>query len=323
MNLVQAIRSALHNEMSACPGVVVMGEDVGALGGVFRVTEGLLKQFGDARVIDMPLAENGIVGMAIGMAMAGMRPVVEIQFADFIFPAFDQIVSEAARLRYRSGGEFSLPMVIRAPMGGGVGGGVYHSQSPEAHFIHTPGLKVVCPSTPHDAKGLLISALRDEDPVLFFEPKRSYRSMKMEVSDDPYTIPLGQAATLRVGVDATVVTWGGMVPEVLMSADELACAGIECEVIDLRTVWPLDTETVIESTKKTGRVVIVHEAPRTCGLGSEIVALVTESCFSYLEAPPERVTGWDVPIGYALEDLYLPLRRRISPAIRRVVGFRS
>lgn len=315
MNLVQAVNSALRTEMRNDEDVIVLGEDVGKVGGVFRVTQGLFDEFGDDRVIDTPLAEGGIIGTAIGMALYGLRPVPEIQFSDFIFPAFDQIVSEAAKFRYRSGGEYTVPMVIRTPVGGGIRGGHYHSQSPESLFIHTAGLKVVCPSNPYDAKGLLVSAIRDDDPVLFFEPKRVYRAVKMDVPEDDYSIPIGKAKVVREGEDVTVIGWGAMLFEALASADEVAEEGVSAEVIDLRTLWPVDIDTIVESVKKTGRVVIVHEAPKACGFGAELLSLVTEKAFVHLEAPPVRVTGWDTPFPYALEMEYLPLQHRITPAL--------
>lgn len=315
MNLVQAINSALALEMRQDDRVVVLGEDVGKVGGVFRVTEGLHDEFGDKRVIDTPLAEGGIIGTSIGMALYGMRPVPEIQFSDFIFPAFDQIVSEAAKYRYRSGGEYSVPMVIRAPVGGGIRGGLYHSQSPESLFIHTAGLKVVCPSNPYDAKGLLLSAIRDNDPVLFFEPKRVYRAVKMQVPTGDYTVPLSHAKIVRQGQDVTVVAWGAMLYEALASAEEVAKQGIDTEVIDLRTLWPLDLETILASVEKTGRFMVVHEAPKACGFGAEITSLIAEQAFLHLEAPPTRVTGFDTPFPYTLENEYLPLQHRITPSL--------
>jgi 2-oxoisovalerate dehydrogenase E1 component beta subunit len=321
LTLVQAIHDALRTAMRADARIVVLGEDVGRLGGVFRATLGLHEEFGPERVIDTPLAEGGIVGAAIGMALYGLRPVPEIQFADFIYPAFDQIVSELAKLRYRSGGEYPCPVVIRAPYGGGVKGGHYHSQSPEALFIHTAGLKVVVPSTPYDAKGLLLSALRQEDPVLFFEPKRLYRAAKGEVPEGDYTVPLESAAVRREGTDVTVVTWGAMVPESLEAAEAAAKAGISCEVLDLRTLWPVDITTLEASARKTGRVVVVHEAARTCGFGAELAALVQERCFVHLEAPVKRVTGWDTPFPYALEPEYLPLAPRILAGVDETFRF--
>ncbi len=315
MNMVQAINDALRTEMRRDARVVVLGEDVGKLGGVFRVTQGLQAEFGEDRVIDTPLSESGIIGTAVGMAMYGLVPVPEIQFADFIFPGYDQIVSEVAKLRYRSGGEFSAKMVIRTPVGGGIRGGHYHSQSPESLFIHVAGLKVVCPSTPQDAKGLLIAAIRDPDPVLFFEPKRVYRAAKGEVPSEPYEVPLSSAKVVREGTQVTVVSWGAMVYEAIEAASQAEAQGVSAEVIDLRTLWPVDVDTIVESVKKTGRLVVVHEAPKTCGFGAELVAMINERAFWYLEAPPVRVTGFDTPFPYTLEMEYLPLAHRILPAV--------
>lgn len=315
INMVQAINDALASEMRRDESVVVLGEDVGKVGGVFRVTAGLYDEFGEERVVDTPLAEGGIIGTAIGMALYGMRPVPEIQFADFIFPAFDQIVSEAAKMRWRSGGEYSCPITIRTPVGGGIRGGLYHSQSPESLFIHTAGLKVVCPSNPYDAKGLLLASIRDDDPVLFLEPKRVYRAVKMDVPEGDYEVPLGKAKVVREGEGVTIVSWGAMVYEALSAAEQLQGQGVDCEVIDLRTLWPLDVDTVVESVKKTGRLVVVHEAPKACGFGAEVVQLVTEKAFLHFEAPPVRVTGWDTPFPYTLENEYLPLAHRIAPAV--------
>ena len=321
MTMVQALNDALRTEMRSDDRVVVLGEDVGKVGGVFRVTAGLQDEFGDSRVIDTPLAEGGIIGTAIGMALYGLRPVPEIQFADFIFPAFDQIVSEAAKYRYRSGGEYTCPMVIRTPVGGGIRGGHYHSQSPESLFIHTAGLKVVCPSNPYDAKGLLLSSIRQEDPVLFFEPKRVYRAAKMDVPEGDYTVDIGKAKVVRPGENVTVVAWGAMLYEALAAAQDVAGQGVDTEVIDLRTLWPVDIDTIVESVKKTGRVVIVHEAPKTCGFGAELVSLICEKAFMHLEAPPVRVTGWDTPFPYTLENEYLPLAHRIAPALVQTAKF--
>jgi 2-oxoisovalerate dehydrogenase E1 component beta subunit len=315
MNMVQAINDGLRLEMRRDSRVVVLGEDVGKVGGVFRVTAGLYDEFGEDRVIDTPLSEGGIVGTAIGMALYGLVPIPEIQFADFIYPAYDQIVSELAKFRYRSGGEYPAKLVIRTPVGGGIRGGHYHSQSPEAIFIHVPGLKVVCPSNPHDAKGLLLASIRDPDPVLFFEPKRIYRAAKGDVPLDDYTVPLSKAAIVREGTHLTVIAWGAMLYEALEAASQAAAQGIECEVIDLRTLWPVDIDAIVASVKKTGRVVVVHEAPRTCGFGGEIIALINEKAFLYLEAPPVRVTGFDTPFPYTLEMEYLPLAHRILPAV--------
>lgn len=321
MNMVQAINDALRIEMKRDSRVVVMGEDVGKVGGVFRVTQGLFDEFGEDRVIDTPLSEGGIIGAAIGMALYGLVPVPEIQFSDFIFPAYDQIVSELAKYRYRSGGEYPAKMVVRTPVGGGIRGGHYHSQSPEAQFIHVAGLKVVCPATPADAKGLLLASIRDPDPVLFFEPKRIYRAAKGEVPEGDYTVPLGKASIAREGKDLTIVVWGAMLYEALDAAQRAQGEGIDCEVIDLRTLWPLDIDAIVASVKKTGRVVVVHEAPKSCGLGSEIVSLINEKAFLYLQAPPKRVTGFDTPFPYTLENEYLPLSHRIVPAVLETARF--
>ena len=315
MNLVQAINSALRDALREDENVLLMGEDIGTLGGVFRVTQGLREEFGADRVLDTPLSETGILGTAIGMALHGLRPISEIQFADFIYPGFDQLVSEAAKYRYRTAADFHVPMVVRTPYGGGIRGGQYHSQSPEALFIHTPGLKVVCPSNPYDAKGLLLESIRDEDPVIFFEPKRVYRAVKMDVPESPYGVPLGEAKVVRPGGQLTCLAWGAMLYEAFAAAEEVAKEGVDVEVIDLRTLWPLDIDTIVSSVRKTGRVVVVHEAPRTCGFGSELVALITERAFLQLEAPPLRVTGWDTPFPLTHEREYLPLAHRIAPAL--------
>jgi 2-oxoisovalerate dehydrogenase E1 component beta subunit len=321
MTMVGALQSALRHEMSEDERVLVLGEDVGKLGGVFRVTAGLQEQFGKERVFDTPLSETGIIGTAIGMALNGMRPVPEIQFADFIYPAVDQLINEAAKYRYRSSGELTCPITVRVPIGGGIRGGHYHSQSPETIFVHSAGLKVVCPSNPYDAKGLLLAAIRDNDPVLFFEPKRVYRALKMDVPDGEYIVPLGSAKVVREGSDVSVVSWGAMVLEALAAAEEVREQGVDAEVIDLRTLSPLDADTVLESVRKTGRLVIVHEAARTCGLGAELVAQICEKAFTHLEAPPRRVTGWDTPFPYTLENEYLPLAHRIVPALLETVRF--
>jgi pyruvate dehydrogenase E1 component beta subunit len=315
MNMVQAINDGLRHEMRRDDRVVVLGEDVGKVGGVFRVTQGLWDEFGDDRVVDTPLSEGGIVGTAIGMALYGLLPVPEIQFADFIYPAYDQIVSELAKLRWRSGGEYPAKMVVRTPVGGGIRGGLYHSQSPESLFIHVAGLKVVCPSNPHDAKGLLLASIRDPDPVLFFEPKRIYRAAKGEVPEGDYTVPIGKANVVRPGKDVTVLAWGAMLYEAIAAADEAKKQGVECEIVDLRTLWPVDIETIVASVTKTGRLVVVHEAPKTCGFGAELIALVNEKAFTSLEAPPVRVCGYDTPFPYTLEMEYLPLAHRILPAV--------
>jgi pyruvate dehydrogenase E1 component beta subunit len=315
-NIIQAVNDALRIEMRRDPRVVVLGEDVGKFGGVFRATNGLYEEFGADRVFDTPLAEAGIIGTAIGMALYGLKPVPEIQFADFIYPAFDQIVNELAKFRYRSGGQYPAPVVIRTPYGGGIRGGHYHSQSPEAYFVHTPGLKVVVPSNPYDAKGLLLSAIRGEDPVIFLEPKRVYRASKGEVPEGDYTVPLGQAKVVREGRHVTVLTYGAMVHTVAEAAEKVAADGFDPEIIDLRTLLPLDTETVLASVRKTGRAVIAHEAPKTCGYGAELAALICEKALLHLEAPIARVAGFDTPFPYTLENEYLPSPDRVAKAIK-------
>jgi pyruvate dehydrogenase E1 component beta subunit len=319
MNIIQAVNDALRIEMRREPKVVVLGEDIGKFGGVFRATHGLYEEFGPERVIDTPLAEGGIIGAAIGMALYGLRPVPEIQFSDFIYPAFDQIVNELAKFRYRSGGEYPCPVVIRTPVGGGIRGGHYHSQSPEALFIHTPGLKVVSPSNPRDAKGLLLACLRQNDPVLFLEPKRLYRAARGEVPEDDYTIELGQASVVRAGEDCTIIAYGSMTSIAEEAAESAAGQGISCEVIDLRTLMPFDIDTLLGSVQKTGRAVIVHEAPRTCGFGAELVASICERAMDYLEAPIQRVTGFDTPFPYTLELEYLPNADRVLGAVRETL----
>jgi pyruvate dehydrogenase E1 component beta subunit len=321
MNIIQAVNDALRLEMRRDPRVVVLGEDVGRFGGVFRATTGLQEEFGPERCIDTPLAESGIIGTAIGMAMYGMRPVPEIQFADFIYPAYDQIVSELAKMRYRSGGEYPAPMVIRTPVGGGIKGGHYHSQSPEALFIHVPGLKVVCPSNPIDAKGLLATCIRSEDPIIFMEPKRVYRAAKGNVPEGEYTIPLGEAKVVREGRQVTVLAWGAMVHTALEAGEKGEARGYDLEIIDLRTLLPFDIDAILTSVKKTGRVVVAHEAPRTCGFGAELAASIQERAILHLEAPILRVTGFDTPFPYTLEHEYLPDANRILDAVERVVNF--
>ena len=321
LTLVQAVRDGLRGELARDPDVLVMGEDVGKNGGVFRATEGLYEEFGADRVIDTPLAESGIVGTAIGMAAYGLRPVAEIQFMGFIYPAFDQIVSHAARLRTRSRGRFTCPLVVRAPFGGGIRAPEHHSESTEAFFAHYPGLKVVIPSTPHDAKGLLISAIRDPDPVIFLEPKKIYRAFRGAVPDEPYTVPIGEAAVRREGEDVSVFTWGAMTRPTLEAADRLD-GEIDVEVVDLRTVSPLDDETILASFRKTGRAAVVHEAPKTAGLGAEIAATLQEEALLYQEAPVKRIAGFDTPFPlYALEDYYLPEPARIVDGIREAFEF--
>lgn len=319
LTMVQAVNHALRDEMRADDDVVVLGEDVGVNGGVFRCTADLFDEFGEDRVIDTPLSESGIIGAAIGMAMYGLRPVPEIQFADFIWPAFDQITSEMAKMRYRSGGQFTCPMVVRTPYGGGIRGGHYHSQSPEAYFTHTPGLVVVVPSDPYDAKGLLRAAIQSEDPVIFLEPKRIYRSPKMDVPDGDYTVEIGKAAVRREGTDFTITAYGAMVPVAMEACAAAAEKGWEGEVLDLRTLAPLDTESLLESVTKTGRLVVLQEAPKFCGFGSEIAAIVAEKAIDVLEAPVARVAGFDTPFPYTLEHVYMPHADRVLRAVEQVM----
>ena len=322
LTLVQAVRDGLYGELNRDEDVVVMGEDVGKNGGVFRATQGLLEEFGGDRVIDTPLAESGIVGTAIGMAAYGLRPVAEIQFLGFMYPAFDQIVSHAARLRNRSREAYTAPMVVRAPYGGGIKAPEHHSESTEAFFAHQPGLKVAIPSTPRDTKGLLAAAIRDPDPVIFLEPKLIYRAFREEVPEESYTVSLGEAAVRREGSDVSVFTWGAMARPTAEAAEELSEEGIDAEVVDLRTLSPLDEETITESFKKTGRAVVVHEAPKSGGLAGEIIATIQEDVLLYQEAPIARVTGFDVPFPlYALEEYYLPDTARIKDGIRETVEF--
>lgn len=322
MTLIQAINSAMHVEMRRDPTVVVMGEDVGLNGGVFRATEGLQKEFGPDRSIDTPLAESGIIGTAIGMAVYGMRPIAEIQFDGFMPPAFDHVVSHVSRIRWRSRGRFSVPIVVRAPFGGGIRALEHHSESPEAWYIHTPGLKVVLPSNPYDAKGLLISAIRDPDPVIFFEPKRIYRAFRQDVPEGDYAVPIGKANVVKEGSDLTLLSWGAMVRVCISAIEEAAKQGTSVELIDLRTLSPLDVETILNSVSKTGRAVIAQEAPRTCSLSSELVTLINERLLLQLEAPVVRVSGYDVPIPYfTMENYYLPDVGRILKGIDKVMNF--
>ena len=332
MTMVQALRSAMDVMLARDDNVVVYGQDVGYFGGVFRCTEGLQAEHGRTRVFDAPISEGGIIGSAIGMAAYGLRPVVEVQFADYFYPAYDQIVSEAARLRYRSAGDFTAPLVIRMPCGGGIYGGQTHSQSPEALFTHVCGLRTVMPSTPYDAKGLLIASIECDDPVIFLEPKRLYNGpfdghhdrpvvpwsahAASEVPEGHYTVPLDTAAVFRPGSEVTALAYGTMVFVCEAAAQE---SGIDVEIIDLRSLWPLDLDTIVNSVRKTGRCVIVHEATRTGGFGGELVALVQEHCFYHLEAPIERVTGWDTPYPHALEWVYFPGPQRVAEALRRAL----
>jgi 2-oxoisovalerate dehydrogenase E1 component beta subunit len=332
MNMIQALNSALDVMMSKDPDVLSFGEDAGYFGGVFRVTDGLQKKHGLTRSFDAPISEGGIVAAAIGMGTYGLRPVVEVQFADYIYPGFDQIVSEAARIRYRSAGDFTVPITIRTPYGGGIFGGQTHSQSPEALFAHVAGIKTVIPSSPYDAKGLLIAAIEDDDPVIFLEPKRIYNGpfnghhdqpvqpwskfAESEVPEGHYSIPLGKAKVVREGKDVSLIAYGTMVHVAKAAA---ADSGIDAEVVDIRTIVPLDIDTIAQSVKKTGRCVILHEATRTSGFGAEIAAQVQETCFYHLEAPIERVTGWDTPYPHAFEWQYFPGPARVVDAMRRVM----
>ncbi len=321
LNLVESINLALRQEMARDERVVLLGEDVGLNGGVFRVTEGLQKQFGKERVIDTPLSESGIIGSSIGLAMAGMRPVPEIQFEGFLGPAYDQITTIAARARTRSRAAFTCPMTVRVPVGGGIHAPELHSDSPEAVYAHQPGIKVVMPARPYDAKGLLTSAIRDNDPVIFFEPKRVYRSFKEDVPEEDYTIEIGKASVLNEGTDLTVITWGAMVFQCLEALDGVP-EDVSVELIDLRTIWPIDVDTIAESVQKTGRAVVVHEAPKSAGLGAEISSLIQEKCFLHLEAPVQRVAGFDVPMPYyKLENNYLPDAKRITQSIRECLAY--
>jgi 2-oxoisovalerate dehydrogenase E1 component beta subunit len=335
MNMIQALNSAMDIMLGRDPNVVILGEDVGYFGGVFRVTDGLQRKYGEHRVLDTPIAEGGIVAAAIGMGVNGLRPVAEVQFADYIYPAYDQIVSELARLRYRSAGDFFAPVTIRTPCGGGIRGGQTHSQSPEAIFAHVSGLKVVMPSNPYDAKGLLIAAIEDDDPVVFFEPKRIYNGPfdgdpnkpavpwsthpKGEVPEGHYTVPIGKAEVVREGSDVSVVTYGTMVHVCEAAARSV---GVDAEVIDVRSMVPLDVETLVNSVKKTGRCVVVHEATRFGGFGGELSATIQEECFWHLEAPILRVAGWDTPYPHAFEWEYFPGQKRVARALTAVMEAR-
>jgi pyruvate dehydrogenase E1 component beta subunit len=319
LNMVQAINLALIQEMEKDERVLLLGEDVGANGGVFRVTEGLQKRFGEKRVVDTPLAESGIIGTAIGLAMGGLRPVPEIQFEGFLGPAYDQICSHAARMRSRTRGAFQVPLTIRVPVGGGIHAPELHSDSPEAIYAHTPGLKVVMPSSPYDAKGLLVAAIRDPDPVIFFEPKRIYRAFREEVPEDEYVLPIGKARTVCEGNDLTVVSWGASVIQCMQAIEK---SGKSVELIDLRTIYPFDIEAVEASVRKTGRCVVVHEAPLTAGMGGEVSARIMERCFLHLEAPVQRVAGFDTTMPYyKLELEYMPDAARIGRAIDDVMAY--
>jgi 2-oxoisovalerate dehydrogenase E1 component beta subunit len=322
ITLVEAITLALAHEMQVDSDVIVMGEDVGKDGGVFRATLGLLDKFGPERVLDTPLAESMIGGMAVGMAALGLKPVAEFQFMGFIYPALDQIINHAARLRNRTRGRMSCPIVFRAPFGAGIHAPEHHSESTEAYFAHTPGLRVVIPSSPARAYGLLLASIRDPDPVIFLEPSRLYRFAKQEVKDDGKALPLDVCFTLRVGDDVTLVTWGAMLKETLSAADTLAKQGISVEVIDVATIKPLDMDTILASVEKTGRCVVIHEAPLTCGVGAEIVSQLAQKALFSLKAPPERVAGFDTIVPYArLEKYYLPSEKRIIDAVNRLMEY--
>ncbi|MEZ6233055.1 MAG: alpha-ketoacid dehydrogenase subunit beta [Phycisphaerales bacterium] len=321
LNLVQAINSTLAQEMERDDRLVLLGEDVGANGGVFRVTEGLQARFGAERVVDSPLDESGIMGAAIGLAMGGMRPIPEIQFEGFLGPAYDQLVNHAGRMRNRTRGAITVPMTVRVPWGGGIHAPELHSDSPEAIYTHHPGIKVVVPSTPRDAKGLLLAAIRDPDPVVFFEPKRVYRSYKEEVPEEDYTIPIGQAKMVSEGTDVSLITWGSMVFECLAALDNLP-EDVSVELIDLRSINPFDRDAVIQSVQKTGRCVVVHEAAKTAGMGAEIATVIQEEAFLHLQAPVQRVTGFDTIMPYyKLENEYLPNAKRIQEAVEQVLAY--
>lgn len=319
LTLVQAINLALIQEMEKDDRVLLLGEDIGLNGGVFRATEGLFQKFGGDRVVDAPLAESGIMGTAIGLAMGGLRPIPEIQFEGFMGPAFDQLTNQAARFNTRTRGGITCPLTLRVPVGGGIHAPELHSDSPEAIYTHTPGLKIVMPSSPYDAKGLLISAIRDPNPVIFFEPKRIYRAFREEVPEDEYMIPIGEARTVCEGEELTMVSWGATVVQCMNAIEK---SGKSIELIDLRTISPIDMDTVSKSVNKTGRCVVVHEAPKTCGLGAEIAAGVMEHCFLHLEAPVQRVCGFDTIMPYyKLELDYLPDEQRISKAITETLAY--
>ncbi|MBI4153818.1 alpha-ketoacid dehydrogenase subunit beta [Candidatus Woesearchaeota archaeon] len=321
LNMVEAINLALKKEMERDPTVVILGEDVGKDGGVFRITDGLQAQFGEKRVFDTPLAENGIIGTAIGMAVNGLKPIAEIQFDGFMMSTIDQLLSHAGRIRNRSRGRYHVQLVLRMPYGGGVRALEHHSECPEPFTAPIPGVKTVIPSTPYDAKGLLTSAIRDRDPVVFFEPKKLYRSLKEEVPETDYAIPLGKAKVFKEGNDVTIITWGAEVHTAL-AAQQLVEGKADLEIIDLRTVSPIDMETVLSSVKKTGRVIVLHEAPRNCGVGAEVAARIAEAAMLHLEAPITRVTSYDIPTPLPkLEGFFIPDAKKIAMAVEKVVNF--
>ncbi|GGD00972.1 2-oxoisovalerate dehydrogenase subunit beta [Thalassobacillus devorans] len=322
MTLVQAITDGMRTMLAEDENVLVLGEDVGKNGGVFRATDHLQEEFGEGRVMDTPLSEAGFIGAAIGMAVNGLRPVAEIQFLGFIYPAYEQIMTHASRLRSRTMGHFTVPIVIRAPYGAGVRAPEIHSDSTEAIFTHMPGLKVVCPASPVDAKGLLIAAIEDPDPVLFLEPMRCYRSSREEVPVGKYTVEIGKANKLQEGNDVSIITWGAMVPVASQAVKEMEAKGVSCELIDLRTLYPIDRDTIAASVQKTGRTVIVHEAHGTGGVGNDVLAIVNDTSFLYQKAPVERVTGFDSPVPFfGFEDEYLPTPARVKHAIEKVIKF--
>lgn len=322
LTIVEAVRNALDVELERDETVIVLGEDVGIDGGVFRATDGLFKKYGDHRIIDTPLAESAIVGTSIGMAVNGLKPVAEIQFDGFTYPALDQIFSHAARIRNRTRGRYTCPLVVRFPYGGGIRALEHHNESPETYYVHTPGLKVVIPSNPYDTKGLLIAAIRDPNPVIFMEPKRVYRAIRGNVPEEAYTVEIGKAKIAREGTDVTLIAWGAMMRETLKAADAAAAQGVKAEVVDVRTLSPCDWDTILASAQKTGRVIIVHEAPRTLGFGAEIAARIQEKLLLYLKAPVLRVTGYDTPFPYfKLENEYLPSPEKIGKAIEQVMKF--
>ena len=321
MNMIDAVKSALDNEMKKDKSVIIIGEDVGVDGGVFRATDGLIAKYGPERVIDTPLTEEGIIGNAVGLALNGMKPVAEIQFSAFMAPAFDQIFTHASKMRMRSRGRFTCPLVVRGPSGGGIRALELHCENPEAYYAHVPGVKVVYPSTPYDAKGLLISAIRDPDPVIFLEPMRIYRAIKEDVPETPYTIPLGEARVVREGTDVTVVSWGAMVKYTRDAIDKIADKR-DVELIDLRTIYPFDINAIVKSLQKTGKLVIVHEAPKTSGFGAEIAASVAEKALDYLDAPIKRVTGYDTALPFAKMELeFIPSEERIIKGIKEVFNY--
>ncbi len=324
MNIIQAVRSAMYEEMESDPTIILLGQDVGLLGGVFRASEGFLARFGPERVVDTPLAESSLVGIAIGAAVNGLKPIAEIQFADFVFPAMDQLVSEASRIRYRSNGGWGCPLVVRMPFGGGVHGGLYHSQSVEALFCHVPGLKVVVPSTPTDSKGLLKAAIRDPDPVLFFEHKKLYRAFSEEVPDDDYVVPIGPGRTAREGTDLSIITYGLMVHVALEAAAQAAPEGIDIEVIDLRTLAPLDEALIFQTVKKTSRTLVLYEDNLTLGMGAEVAAIIAAGAFEYLDAPVLRLAAPDVPsfpYNPTLEEACLPTPAKVLKLVRQLMAY--